>query len=101
MNADHITILGVPSRKLSAKITDDEKARLRAQRKTLGEKGLKELEKKLAAAKAENENPIPDFTREQFTVLNIDSVRFISTVTTRSGAAREMGTVSLTTQSNS
>ena len=91
LDADHVTILGVPSRKLSAKITDDEKARLRAQRETLGEKGLKELEKKLAAAKAENEKPIPDCTREHFTVLNIDSVPFISTVTARSGAAREMG----------
>jgi len=90
-DAYHVTILGLPSRELSEKITHDEKARVQAQRKRLGEKGLNELEEKLAAAKAENDKLIPDFVHEQFPVPNIDSVHFISTVTARSGAARKMG----------
>ena len=90
-DAHHVSILGVPSKDLSDKVTNDEKARVEAQRKRLGEKGLKELEEKLAAAKAENDKPIPDSVLEQFPVPNTDSVHFIPTVTARSGAARKMG----------
>ncbi|KAL1588263.1 hypothetical protein WHR41_02773 [Cladosporium halotolerans] len=90
-DAHHVSILGVPSKELSDKITNDEKARVQAQREKLGEKGLKELEEKLAQAKAENDKPIPDSVLEQFPVPGTDSVHFIPTVTARSGSARKMG----------
>lgn len=90
-DAHHVSILGVPSKELSDKVTNDEKARVQAQREKLGEKGLKELEEKLTQAKAENDKPIPDSVLEQFPVPNTESVHFIPTVTARSGSARKMG----------
>lgn len=90
-DAHHVSILGVPSKELSDKVTNDEKARVQAQRERLGEKGLKELEEKLTQAKAENDKPIPDSVLEQFPVPNTESVHFIPTVTARSGSARKMG----------
>lgn len=90
-DAHHVSILGVPSKELSDKVTNDEKARVQAQREKFGEKGLKELEEKLKQAKAENDKPIPDSVLEQFPVPGTESVHFIPTVTARSGAARRMG----------
>lgn len=90
-DAHHVSILGVPSKELSDKVTNDEKARVEAQRERLGEKGLKELEEKLDKAKAENDKPIPDSVLEQFPVPSTDSVHFIPTVTARAGTARKMG----------
>jgi Zn-dependent M16 (insulinase) family peptidase len=98
-DAHHISILGVPSKELSDKVTNDEKARVKAQREKFGEKGLKELEEKLTKAKAENDKPIPDSLLEQFPVPSTDSVHFISTVTARSGAARKMGKLDNSIQS--
>ncbi|KAM0721705.1 hypothetical protein Q7P37_002630 [Cladosporium fusiforme] len=90
-DAHHVSILGIPSKELSDKVTNDEKARVQAQREKLGEKGLKELEEKLTNAKTENDKPIPDSVLEQFPVPNTESVHFIPTVTARSGSARKMG----------
>ena len=89
--ASHITILGKPSAELSKKLKNEEKARVAAQKARLGESGLKELEKKLAEAKAENDKEIPREILEGFKVPDTSSIHFISTTTARSGAAREMG----------
>lgn len=90
-DAHHVSILGVPSKELSTKITENEKARVKAQQEKYGEAGLKELAEKLEKAKAENDRPIPDSLLEQFPVPNPQSVHFIPTTTARSGAARRMG----------
>lgn len=90
-DAAHISILGVPSAKLSEKLKADEKARVDAQKTQLGEKGLQELEKKLVEAKAENDKEVPRELLEKFPIPSVDSVHFINTTTARSGLARQMG----------
>ncbi len=87
----HVSILGVPSEKLSKKLKDDEAARISAQKERLGEEGLKQLKKKLADAKAENDKEIPRELLEEFKVPGTESIHFIETITARSGLAREMG----------
>jgi len=90
-DAKHVVVLGVPSKELSEEITEKEKARVKAQQEKLGERGLQELAEKLAKAKEENDQPIPDTVLERFSVPSTDSIHFIPTVTARSGAARQMG----------
>lgn len=90
-DANHVSILGVPSKELSDKTTAEEKARVKAQQDKLGEKGLKNLSEKLKQAQEENDRPIPDSLLEQFKVPNTDSIHFIRTTTARSGAARKLG----------
>lgn len=87
----HVCVLGVPSAELQKTLTQQEEARVKAQQEKLGEQGLKQLAEKLERAKAENGELIPDSMLEQFPVPSADSVKFISTETARSGAARKMG----------
>ncbi|KAI9739538.1 MAG: hypothetical protein M1834_006254 [Cirrosporium novae-zelandiae] len=91
VDAHHTTIFGVPSEKLSKQLKKDEETRIAEQRKRLGDNGLKELEKKLANAKAENEKEIPKELLARFKVPGTESIHFINTTTARSGAALEMG----------
>ncbi|KAL8874662.1 MAG: hypothetical protein Q9174_000002 [Haloplaca sp. 1 TL-2023] len=90
-DAHHVTILGKPSARLSNQLKADEKNRVENQRKKLGPEGLKLLEKKLADAKAENDREIPKGVLEKFTVPDTKSIRFIETMTARSGAAKKLG----------
>lgn len=90
-DAPHITILGKPSAALSKKIKEDEEARVAAQKAKLGESGLKELEEKLAEAKAENDREIPKDILQKFAVPETSSIHFIDTTCARSGAARDLG----------
>ena len=89
--APHVTIFGKPSAKIAKKLKRDEKARVLVRKKDLDEVGLKGLDKKLAAAKAENEIEIPKEILERFEVPGTKSINFITTVTARSGPARELG----------
>ena len=89
--APHITILGKPSAELSRKLKVDEEARVAAQIKRLGIAGLKELEEKLDAAKAENDREIPRDILDRFAVPSTSSIHFIESTTARSGAARKLG----------
>ena len=90
-DANHVSVLGVPSKELSEKITNEEKARVKAQQERLGEEGLKEKAEKLKEAQADNDKPIPDSVLEQFPVPSAESVHFISTTTARGGTAKKMG----------
>ena len=87
-DAHHITILGRPSAAMSEKIKADEETRVAARKEKLGERGLKELEDKLAAAKAENDREIPRKMLEKYKVPDTSSIHFIKTTTARSGLAR-------------
>lgn len=87
----HVCVLGVPSKELQEKNTEDEKARVKAQQERLGEDGLKKLAEQLEHAKAKNGQIIPDSLLEQFPIPRAESVPFIDTVTARCGAARNMG----------
>ncbi|KAF2769875.1 hypothetical protein EJ03DRAFT_327018 [Teratosphaeria nubilosa] len=88
VDANHISILGVPSVELSKKITREEKARVKAQQERLGEAGLKKLAEKLKQAQDENNVPIPDSLLEQYPIPGADSIHFISTTSARGGSAR-------------
>ncbi|KAI9797030.1 MAG: hypothetical protein M1833_005863 [Piccolia ochrophora] len=90
-DAHHVSILGVPSAKLSKQMKEDEKNRVAKQKEELGEEGLKKLEKRLADAKAENEVEIPKSLIEKFKVPGTESIHFIDTTTARGGLARQMG----------
>ena len=88
-NANHVSILGEPSQELSERITGEEKARVEAQKKRLGEEGLEKLAEKLKSAQAENDKPIPDALLEKFPIPDAKSIHFISTTTARAGVARK------------
>lgn len=90
-DAPHISILGVPSQRLSDKIKGDEEARVTAQKQRLGEKGLKELADKLERAKAENDKEIPEELLAEFKIPGAESIHFMDTTTARSGAALKAG----------
>ncbi|KAL9129924.1 MAG: hypothetical protein Q9217_001772 [Psora testacea] len=87
----HVTILGKPSAQLSERLKREEKVRVEARKKELGEDGLKHLAEKLARAQAENDREIPKGFLERFKVPGPDSITFINTTTARSGAAKALG----------
>ena len=89
--AHHVSLLMKPSGRLSAELKEAEKQRIAAQKKKLGEEGMKRLAEKLEAAKAENNKEIPREVLERFKVPDPKSIHFISTTTARSGFARKMG----------
>ena len=59
VSAPSLTVIGKPSAALADRIEKEEKARLEAQRKELGEEGLKKNEKVLEDAMKESNEPIP------------------------------------------
>jgi Zn-dependent M16 (insulinase) family peptidase len=87
----HVSILGRPSAKLVKKIEEEEKQRVADRVKNLGEEGLKKLQDKLDAAKAENDKEIPPAVVGQFPVPSVDSIHFIKTTTVRAGLAVKDG----------
>ncbi|KAB8239766.1 Metalloenzyme, LuxS/M16 peptidase-like protein [Aspergillus alliaceus] len=90
-DAPHVTILGVPSTKMSDTLKREEEARVAAQKKRLGEDGLKQLAQKLEKAKAENDKEIPKELLEKFRIPGVESIHFVETTTARSGAALKAG----------
>ena len=88
-DAHHVSILGKPSKTLSKKLKADEKARIALQRQELGQDGLEKLARDLEMAKQHNERKIPDDIIAQFKVPDTTSIRFLDTITARSGAARQ------------
>ena len=93
VDASHVSVLASPSAQLAKEIERSEENRVEQQRARYGENGLQELAKKLEAAKAENEKPIPREVIEKFDVPGTQSIHFVSTVTARAGTARSMGKV--------
>ncbi|KAJ9248250.1 hypothetical protein DTO207G8_7552 [Paecilomyces variotii] len=90
-DAPHVSILGVPSAKLSEKLKNDEEARVAAQKEGLGQDGLKKLAEKLAKAQAENDKEIPQEMLAKFKIPPTDSIHFVETTTARAGAALKDG----------
>ncbi|PGH15853.1 hypothetical protein AJ80_05384 [Polytolypa hystricis UAMH7299] len=89
--APHVSILGVPSAKLVAKLKAEEESRLKERREQLGEEGLKKLADKLEQAKAVNDRPIPRETLAEVKVPGVQSINLINTTTARSGTALKAG----------
>ncbi|WEW61294.1 hypothetical protein PRK78_006784 [Emydomyces testavorans] len=90
-DAPHISVLGIPSAKLAAKLKVDEEARVQERKKKLGEKGLEELANRLIKAKAENDKPIPHEILTKIQVPDTDSIHFIHTTSAKSGSALKRG----------
>ena len=91
VHAPRVTILGKPSEALAKKIKLDEQARVAKQKERLGEKGLKELEKRLRDAQEENDREIPKGLLEDFKVPGTDTIHFITSIPAHSGAAKNHG----------
>jgi Zn-dependent M16 (insulinase) family peptidase len=72
-----LVVRGKPSASLAEKLKADEKARVEEQVKRLGPEGLAELEKKLAAAKDEHEQAIPEDVLTGFPVPDVRSISWI------------------------
>ncbi|KAK6511363.1 hypothetical protein TWF481_000281 [Arthrobotrys musiformis] len=83
----HVSIIGQPSAKLSEQIKQDEKARVKAQIKSLGDDGLKELAEKLEQAKKNNDPEIPIEVLRSFKTPGVDSIRFIHSTSGNAGLA--------------
>lgn len=90
-DANHVSILGVPSKKMSQKLKSEEQARVEAQKEKLGKDGLQRLTKKLEDAKAQNDRPIPDSILADFAVPDTTSINFIHTTSASAGLARKHG----------
>lgn len=90
-DAPHVSILGVPSARLSEKLKSDEVKRIEAQKERLGPEGLKEMQRKLDQAKAENDREIPKELLGNFKVPSTDSIHFVTTAGARAGLALEIG----------
>ncbi|KAI1614174.1 Metalloenzyme, LuxS/M16 peptidase-like protein [Exophiala viscosa] len=90
-DAPHVSILGVPSARLSEKLKTDEARRIEQQKTSLGPDGLKKMQKKLDQAKAENDLEIPRELLGQFKVPSTDSIHFVTTSGARAGLALEIG----------
>jgi Zn-dependent M16 (insulinase) family peptidase len=90
-DAPHVSILGVPSARLSEKLKTDEANRIEKQKAKLGPEGLKKMQEKLDEAKAENDREIPTDLLGKFQVPSTESIHFVSTSGARAGLAQEIG----------
>ncbi|KIX00400.1 uncharacterized protein Z518_10539 [Rhinocladiella mackenziei CBS 650.93] len=90
-DAPHVSILGVPSARLSEQLKSDEAKRIGEQKERLGPGGLKKMQQKLDKAKAENDREIPRELLGQFKVPSTDSIHFVNPASARSGLALEIG----------
>jgi Zn-dependent M16 (insulinase) family peptidase len=90
-DAHHVSVLGKPSAELSEKLKSQEAARIEKQKLQLGPEGLKKMEDKLEAAKAENDREIPTDLLSRFKVPSTDSIHFVTTSSARVGPALKIG----------
>ncbi|PHH61781.1 hypothetical protein CDD81_7945 [Ophiocordyceps australis] len=90
-DADHVSILGKPSKSLACKMKVNEEARIANRKKELGPDGLEKLGKRLEEAKAFNDRPIPANIIDRWDVPGTESIHFIESDTARSGKARDLG----------
>lgn len=77
VSAPSITVVGKPSAALAKEIEKTEKARIAAQRKSLGEAGLEEKKRVLKEAQAFNEREIPKEILEEFLVPEVCGSRLV------------------------
>ena len=90
-DAHHVSLLGVPSARLSQQLKTDEESRLEAQKKRLGPEGLKKMGDHLRAAQEENDRPFPASLMSTFKVPPVESIHFIHTSGALAGPALKFG----------
>lgn len=78
MDRASLVVRGKPSAALAERLERDEKARIAAQVEDLGPEGLKQAEKELDEANAENEKPIPKEILTSFPLPDIKNISWIS-----------------------
>jgi Zn-dependent M16 (insulinase) family peptidase len=83
-----LVVRGKPSASLADKLDKTEKARIAAQVKKLGPKGLAQAARELEVAKAEHEKPVPS---EILTAFPVPDVRSISWIPVQSVQERGTG----------
>ncbi|KAG9104560.1 hypothetical protein FRC06_001340 [Ceratobasidium sp. 370] len=74
INGASVVVGARPSAELQDRLETEEKARIEAQRQTLGPEGLAKLEKELEKAKAEHDRPIPEDILTSFPVPDVSSI---------------------------
>ncbi|KZV65225.1 hypothetical protein PENSPDRAFT_587192 [Peniophora sp. CONT] len=72
-----VVVIGKPSAAMAERIKLEEKDRIAKQRETLGEEGIAKAVKKLEAAKAEHERPIPTEILTSFPIPDVASISWI------------------------
>ncbi|KAF5374955.1 hypothetical protein D9758_000192 [Tetrapyrgos nigripes] len=72
-----VIVVGRPSEALAEKLEADEKQRISAQVKQLGEEGLKKAQQELDEAKDENDKPIPTEILTKFHIPSVSSISWI------------------------
>ena len=87
----HVSVIGKPSASLSASLRLAEEARIETRKISLENKGLEELQKRLASAKLENGKEVPETLLRQLQIPGVNSIHFVKTATARSGTARALG----------
>ena len=83
MEAPSLTVLGVPSKKLSDQLKSDANARIEGLRKQYGVEGLKKLQEKVDNAQKENKVAIPDEVISSFKIPSVDSINWIEVESAR------------------
>ena len=89
-----IVVRGQPSAAMAEKLEKDEKARIAAQVKKLGPKGLEAATRLLEKAKAEHDKHIPDEILKAFPVPDVKSISWIPV-----DSVHEKGKLSVTSES--
>lgn len=77
IDAHRVTVLGRPSAALVKDLRENEEKRVKEQRETLGEDGLKRCVEEVEEAKKEHEKEIPKEVLEKFPVPSVDSIEWI------------------------
>lgn len=98
VDAHHVAVLGRPSVGMSQQIKKQDRERIDKRKAEFGEKGLAKLQARLDAAKAANDQPIPEEVLDKWPVPGTESIHFIKSETARSGRARSLGVEDNTAQ---
>ncbi|EGD96692.1 zinc metalloprotease [Trichophyton tonsurans CBS 112818] len=86
-NANHVSVLAIPSAKMATDVMEDEHKRIEERKAELGQEGLKSLADALEKAKRDHvEEPSTDLM-SGFTIPGTDSIHFIQTATAKAGYA--------------
>jgi Zn-dependent M16 (insulinase) family peptidase len=91
---NHVSVLGVPSAKVSEKLKTQESARIEKRLKDLGPEGLNKLARDLEQAKKDNEPTIPDRLFQDLPVPSSDTIPWMETTTAQTGPNKSSPPVS-------
>lgn len=83
-------VIAKPSPKLYSKLKQQNTKLIEDRKANLGERGLKELDKKLQEAEAENEKPVPQNIIDQFGQPDPSKIEFIKTLPIAAGRNKDL-----------